>query len=76
MLAMPTPITATRMYHRIPMMTLTNAPIPAALAVFGFVSFHTRNKTRPTIGIQQPNNPQRKPPLSVTCGGVFGVTVF
>ena len=30
--------------------------------------FKTKNNTRPTIGIQQPNNPQPNPPLSTTCG--------
>mgnify|MGYP007132860308 CR=1 FL=1 len=44
--------------------TDTSAPMPAAFAVLGFSSLHTRNKTRPTTGMQHPKRPHKKPPLS------------
>lgn len=64
-----TPVAMTKIYHAILHSTLTNAPIPTALAVFGFESRHTRNNTSPTTGIQHPSNPQPIPPVSFETAG-------
>ena len=63
------PTTKTKAYQRIPIATETNAPMPVALAVLGLLSFQTKNKIKPTMGIPQPKSPQPIPPLS-TIGGV------
>lgn len=56
------------MYQTTIIPTPTKAPIPAALAVFGLLSFHTKKRISPTTGMQHPNRPQPKPPLSTTAG--------
>lgn len=50
--------------------TATKAPMPAAFAHFGFVSFQTKNKIKPTMGMQQPKIPQPRSPVSCTSESV------
>ena len=51
------PTTMASTYHKIPIQTLTKAPIPAAFEFLGLVSLYTKNKTSPTTGIQHPKIP-------------------
>jgi hypothetical protein len=52
-------------YHKIPIQTLTKAPIPAAFEFLGLVSLYTKNKTSPTTGIQHPKIPHPILPVSL-----------
>lgn len=53
----PMPTANTKMYQITIHTTATNAPIPADFAVLGLESFQTKNRIRPTIGMQHPSRP-------------------
>ena len=54
-------------HHSKLMPTPTRAPMPAILALFGLVSFHTSHRIKPTSGMKNPSTAHPKLPLSLLC---------